>query len=248
MLIAAAALVASQRRFIYPAPKPAGTIAEQGFAAVDLETASGLRLTALYRTAAQGRPTIVFFHGNGDSLRGSLVATRYFATLGYGVLLPEYPGYGGNPGSPSEQGFYAAGRAALDFLRSRGVTDGNTVVIGNSLGSGTAAELAAEHRLRGIVIVSGYTSLPAAVAGAIGTPLMNSFVLDRFDTLTKLPRIKLPMLIVHGDADRVISVEQGRALHRAAVASTYREFSKVGHELVYEPECQRAIAEWLATI
>ncbi len=125
--------------------------------------------------------------------------------------------------------------------------DGEVVVVGNSLGSGVAAEMAVERRLRALVIVSGYTSLPAAVAGAVGTRLLNGLVFDRFDTFSKLPRITAPILIMHGGVDRVISVEQRRKLHSAAAGSTYQEFPMIGHELVYEADSQRAIVDWLAT-
>ena len=245
ILAAAALLVMFQRRLIYPAPAPAGAVTAPSFEAVTLATSDGLRLNALYQPPAPGRPTIVFFHGNGDSLRGSLVATSVFAAAGYGVLLPEYRGYGGSPGSPTETGLYADGHAALAFLTSHGVVPHDTVLIGNSLGSGVATQLASEVQVRALVIVSGYTSLPDAVAGALGTGLLNRLVLDRFDSASKLRRVSAPILILHGDRDRVISVEQGRALH-AAAASTYREVPGAGHELAYDPRTQQMVADWLA--
>lgn len=242
VLLALLLLFLIQRRLIYPAPAHPGPVTAAGFEAVTLTAADGLRLAALYRPAAPGRPTLVFFHGNGDSLRGSLIATAGF--VGHGLLLPEYRGYGGNPGSPDEAGLYADGEAALAWLAARGVGPARTVLIGNSLGSGVATELAARHRVAGLVIVSGFTSLPAAAAGAFGLPI-GALVRDRFDNAAKLPRVTAPVLVLHGDADRVIAVAHGRAL---GARVGYREFPGVGHELAYRPEAQAAITAWLSGI
>jgi hypothetical protein len=72
-----------------------------GFAEVSLDSAAG-RLLAWYRPAAAGRPTIVFFDGNGGSLPDAAVFTEPLGRLGYGLLLASYPGYDGNPGRPTE--------------------------------------------------------------------------------------------------------------------------------------------------
>jgi fermentation-respiration switch protein FrsA (DUF1100 family) len=233
-----------QRRLIYPAPRANQPVIATGFQSVTLVTSDGMKLAALYRPASGGRPTIVFFHGNGDSLRGSLAATEVFAREGFGLLLPEYRGYGVNPGEPSEAGLYADGRAALAFLSGAGVSPAATVVIGNSLGSGVATQLASETILGGLVIVSGYSSLPDAAADMLGTRLVKPLVRDRFDNIAKLPKLGLPILILHGDADRTISVAQGRALHAAAAGSEYREYHGAGHQLAYGVAAQHETVAW----
>jgi fermentation-respiration switch protein FrsA (DUF1100 family) len=234
-----------QRRLIYPAPRANQPVVATGFQSVTLATSDGLKLAALYRPTSAGKPTVVFFHGNGDSLRGSLAATEVLARDGFGVLLPEYRGYWANPGKPSEAGLYADGRAALAFLRDAGVPTAATVVIGNSLGSGVATQLASETKLAGLVIVSGYLSLPDAAADMLGTRLVKPLVRDRFDNIAKLPKLELPILILHGDADRTISVAQARALHAAAPGSQYREAHGVGHQLAYGIAAQHEVVAWL---
>lgn len=137
-LAAAGVLFARQRAFIYPAPASAPRVdLPAGFARVRTSTSDGLRLDALYRPAENGAPTIVFFHGNGDSLAGAREATRVLAEADYGLLLPEYRGYAGNDGHPTEVGLYCDGVAALDWLAQRGVPARRIVLIGNSLGSGS---------------------------------------------------------------------------------------------------------------
>lgn len=237
-------LVASQRRLIYPAPRTAPPALVTGFEAVTLVTRDGLRLAAWYAPGSAGRPTLIFFHGNADNLLGSVAATRALAVAGFGLLLPEYRGYGGNPGSLSEAGLYADARAAADFLNARGTADGAIVAIGNSLGSGPAAQLAAERPLAGLIIVSGFAGLPSVAAQALGLPI-GFLVRDRFDNAAKAARLRMPALVLHGDADRVVPVDQGRLLGQAGGSTAYREFARVGHDLAYRPEAQAAIIAWL---
>lgn len=232
-----------QRRLIYPAPPRREIVAADGFGVVALQTADGLVLRGLYRPARPGRRTIVFFHGNGDSLAGATAATKVIADAGYGVLLPEYRGYGGNDGSPSEAGLYADARAATAFLRGQGIASRMVVAIGNSLGSGPATDVATSERLAGLIIVSGFTSLPEAAADAVRLPV-RALVRDRFDNAAKLRRASVPTLVLHGDVDRVIAFGHGQRLAAAARAPLVR-FAGAGHGLAYWPEAGAAEVRWL---
>src|SRR3546814_3836202 len=75
-------------------------------------TDDGLRLAAFYRPAAPGRKTILFFHGNGDNMIGAIEATREPGAAGHGLMLVEYRGDGGNPGSPGEAGLHRVGESS----------------------------------------------------------------------------------------------------------------------------------------
>jgi Dipeptidyl aminopeptidases/acylaminoacyl-peptidases len=111
---------------------------------VRVRTADGLELLAWWHPPDADRPTVVYLHGNGGHIgyRGSRV--RPFLDRGMGVLLVSYRGYGGNPGSPSEAGLLADGRAALEFLAAWGIAADRTVLYGESLGTTVAVRLAAE--------------------------------------------------------------------------------------------------------
>ncbi|PZN97365.1 MAG: alpha/beta hydrolase [Alphaproteobacteria bacterium] len=236
-------LTVFQRRFIYPAPPP--SVMQPGpMQQVELSTSDGILLAALYRPADQNRPTVIFFHGNGDSLLGAGQATRGLAARGYGLLLVEYRGYGGNSGSPSEAGMYADARAALAFLHRQGLADTAIYAMGNSLGSGPATQLATEQPLAGLILVSGYRSLADVVAEKTRLPI-GFLVRDKFENGRKLQAAPIPVLILHGDADRVIPVDHGRTLAVLRQGIAYREFAGVGHELAYLPMSQAATVEWL---
>ncbi|WP_404336222.1 alpha/beta hydrolase [Sphingomonas sp. MMS12-HWE2-04] len=245
------AFAIQQRSLLYPAPpapRGAATDMPPGFAAVALSTEDGLTLHAAYRTAAPGMLTLVFLHGNGSQIEASARATALLGARGHGVLLVEYRGYRGNPGKPSEAGLYADGRAALAWLRAQGVAPAQTVLIGNSLGSGVASQLAVETPVAGLVLISAFTSLPdVAVAHYPWLPA-RLLLRDRYDNRAKVARIRAPLLVLHGTADTVVPDGQGRTLVAAAHRATLELVPGAGHELAFMPETQLRIAKWLAAI
>jgi fermentation-respiration switch protein FrsA (DUF1100 family) len=201
------ALYVLQRPMIFRAdlsPAPPNLHSVPGFQEVSYRTEDGLDLRALYRPAAPSKLTLVYFHGNADGLSGSLRVTERLAAEGYGLLLVGYRGYDGNPGSPTEHGLYADGRRAMSWLPEQGVPSSDTVLVGNSLGSGPATELAATLPVAGLVLISGYTSLPDVGASVYPFIPVQLLMLDRFDNLGKIGRVAAPILILHGTADWTI--------------------------------------------
>jgi len=242
-LVLVGALFLFQRSLLYPAPK---TIPARpaGFDDVRIET-SGLKLRAFYRAAKPGLPTLLFFHGNGSDIEASAYATRLLVAQGYGALLPEYRGYGGNPGAPDEQGLYRDGEASMAWLATKAVTTDRIVVIGNSLGSGVATELAARHRIGGLVLVSGFASLVEIAGDQYPFVPTNLLVLDRYDNVTKIRSVTCPILLLQGTADTLVSVAQSRALARAKRSATLELIPGVGHELAFRDVSQARILAWL---
>lgn len=237
-----------QRALIYPAPPGATHSPPPGFAAVRLDTEDGLRLAAAYRAASREQVTILFFHGNGDSLAGAEVATRGLAAAGYGVLLVEYRGYAGNPGSPDEQGLYRDGRAALAWLRQRGIASSRIVIMGNSLGSGVATAMAAETPAAGLVLVSGFTSMDDVVAPLYPWLPVRQLLRDRFDNRARLAKVTAPILLLHGTGDRLIPSRHSVTLAGAGKRVTLGLVPGAGHDLAYMPKAQAMVVEWLRRI
>ena len=161
---------------------------------------------------------VLVAHGNGGNVshRGRLAA-ELRKTLGLGVLLVEYPGYGKSEGRPSEAGCYAAGEAAYRWLTDEAkVPPGRIVLMGESLGGGVAVELATRHDHRALVLVFTFTSLPAAAKYHYPWLPTHTLMRTRFDNLAKLPRCRRPVFVAHGTADEVIPFRHGEALFAAA--------------------------------
>ena len=163
-IAALAILFAFQSSFIYPAPQTQSALPE-GFDEVVIETEDGIALRSFYRQAASGQPTLVYFHGNSGTLTGSSIATQPLAEAGIGLLLVEYRGYAGHAGSPSEEGLYRDGDAAMAWLKAQGIGLESTIVRGNSLGTGVATEMAIRHRPAALILTAPFTSLPDVAAG-----------------------------------------------------------------------------------
>ena len=246
------ALHVLQRPMIFRAdlsPAPPDRDSVPGFQEVSHRTGDGLDLRALYRPAAPGRLTVVYFHGNADGLSGSLRVTERLAAEGYGLLLVGYRGYDGNPGSPTEWGLYADGRGAMAWLSGHGVPASDTVLVGNSLGSGPATEMAATFPVAGLVLISGYTSLPDVGAAVYPFIPVRLLMRDRFDNIGKIARVAAPILILHGTADRIIPYDHAMTL--AAAAGNRAQvvpFEGRGHELVSSPSLSPVINRWLASL
>ncbi len=135
------------------------------------------------------------------------------------VLLVDYRGYGGNPGSPTEKGLAADSRAARAFLIGRPDVDASRLVyFGESLGTAVAVDLAVEHAPAALVLRSPFTSM-----GDLGQhhyPFLPVRLLlrDRFATIDKIRRIRVPLLVIAGGRDRIVPIENSRRLYDAAVA------------------------------
>jgi len=228
-------LYAFQRRLLY---RPRATrpivdddLALLGVAEVELATADGLTLFSWYLPPPAGRPMILYFHGNGGNIGYRVHRLRHFAQAGYGVLLVEYRGFGGNPGRPNERGLFTDGEAALDFRADSGVRPDHIVLWGESLGSGVAVYLAATRKVGAMVLEAPFTSVAAAAQHQYRFVPAFYLVHDRFDSLSRIRQVAAPLLILHGERDRVVPVRHGRALLAAATAPKEGWFSPAaGHE------------------
>lgn len=241
------AVYLTQRSLIFPAPELFSEV-PAGYEQVSLRTSDGLDLAAVNRPAAPDMPTVVFFHGNGDSWAGSAAATAALAQAGYGVLVPEYRGYGSNPGQPSETGLYKDGRAASAWLTARGVTPEQQVLIGNSLGSGVATQLALDVQPAALVLVSPFSSLPDVVVEKLPWLPGKWLVRDRFDNAAKIGKITAPVLILHGTLDTMVLPAQAQQLAAANPRARLMLVPGYAHELAYEQVAQQREIDWLRSL
>ncbi len=187
---------------------------------VGVKTDDGLDLEGWFFPPPEDstRPVLVYFHGNAGSIENRGPVVRPWIEDGYGVLLAEYRGYGGNPGSPSEAGLYEDARAWLGWLAAHGIADGRVIVYGESLGSGVAVQMGIEHPgLLAIVLQSAYTSLPDVARLSYPYVPVDLLMKDRFETRKKIGNLNVPVLLLHGGRDALLPVSQANALYEAAV-------------------------------
>jgi hypothetical protein len=190
--------------------------------------ADGTRLT-LWQAPRSGAPVIVFFYGNAGTLSDFAQIGEAFHAEGYGVLLASYRGYSGNPGNPSEDGLMRDARAALSSLPAG---HGPVVLWGQSLGSGVAARMASEGRGAVLILQSPYTAVVDVAARFYPYIPVHWLMRDRFDTLSLAGRIRMPVLIMSGTADRTVPFDMGETLAgRLGERATLVPFPGGGHVL-----------------
>ena len=250
LAVYAAAILAAyalQSRLIYPVP-PLRQDVPGGFEQVAYETDDGLVLRAGYRRANGDRPTLLFFHGNGASWQSTAFVTQVLAGQGYGVLAAEYRGYNGNAGTPSEQGLYADGRAAYAFLRDAGLSAQDIVLVGNSIGSGVATHLATEREARALVLISPFDSLEETASRNMRWLPVRQLLRDRYDNSGKFPHLTMPILVLHGEDDALIALDQAQALATAHPKTKLVTYPGWGHDLVVHEAVQDDIAAFLDSL
>ena len=242
-----------QRKLIYfPSPeRPVlSAAAAETYSEVTLTTADGFDLLAWYAPPGHGEAAVlVYFHGNAELIGDRAGKMVPYLGAGYGALLVEYRGYGGNPGRPSEAGLTRDGHAALDWLAAHGVAAARVIVYGSSLGSGVAVELAATRRLAALVLEAPFTSLVDVGKRAYPWLPVRQLAHDRYDSLAKMPRLEVPIFIVHGEDDTIVPVAMGRRLLAAAPAASQGLFLPgFGHNDLLAIGAPEPVMAWLASL
>lgn len=178
---------------------------------ITLTDAQGTRIAAAYLGNPASRYTILYSHGNGEDLGDILPWLRVLHERGFSVISYDYPGYGLSGGTPSEAGAVAAAEAAFTYLtKELNVPPERIVLHGYSVGGGPAAELAARHEVGGLVLESTFTTAFRTVTRIALLPF------DRFRTIDRMPRIKAPVMLIHGRRDKIIPFWHGERLFEAA--------------------------------
>jgi len=214
-----ALLYAKQDVLLFPADRSGLDVAEAGvpgLESVALRTPGGLLLTAWFRKASPGKPTLVYFHGNGGNLMLRIGRVRFFAAAGLGLLFVEYRGYGGNPGQPSEAGMHDDALGAMAFLAARGVPDDRAVLYGESLGTGVAVWLATQKQVAAVILDSPYTSIADVAQSHFWFLPVKLLIKNRFELLARVDRINAPLLVMQGAFDGVIPPAMGQKVFAAA--------------------------------
>jgi fermentation-respiration switch protein FrsA (DUF1100 family) len=218
-LLIAAVVMFGQRRLIYfPStaridPSSVGLV---GVAEQILKTPDGIELVCWLSRAKPGQPTILYFHGNGGGLAERADRIRILRDNGVGIFMMSYRGYSGSTGSPSEAANVADAKLAYDWLVGSGVRPEDVILYGESLGSGVATQVSLEKPVAGLILDAPFTSV--VELGAMIYPWLpiRLLLLDRYETIRDIGRVRAPILVLHGERDHTVPVEMGRRVFAAA--------------------------------
>lgn len=235
-----------QRSFLYFPDKTAPEPGQPGVRVVKLLSEPDLELAHLYHPpGAPDGPVVVVFHGNAGHAGYRVTKFRDLLDAGFGVFFAEYRGYGGNPGWPDEAGLTADASAVMAYFQSEGVDPGRIVLYGESLGAGVAVKMAAEHPVAGLVLEAPYTSIADVAQVHFWYLPARWLVPDNWDVADRIGKVSAPVLVVHGEADRVIPVRFGRRVFELASEPKAALFHpRAGHNdlFAYPEVVERVIA------
>jgi uncharacterized protein len=216
-----ALLVLLEKRLIYfpyrtldPTPSSLGLAFED----VRLTAEDGVRIHGWFLPVDNPRYTVLVCHGNAGNISHRLDrAMSLQGQIGASVLLFDYRGYGQSEGSPDEEGTYRDARAAYAFLTERkGAKPESLVLFGESLGTAVALQLALEKPARALVLESPFASMRDMAREALPFLPVWHLVRTRYESEAKAPRLRMPLLVLHGEKDDMVPIAQARRVFAAA--------------------------------
>jgi fermentation-respiration switch protein FrsA (DUF1100 family) len=179
-----------------------------------IEAADGTKLNAWWFPKAEAHFATLFLHGNAGNVTHRVGHAQAILDAGSAFLVLDYRGYGKSHGGPSERGLYEDGDAAYGDLVRLGYAPDRIIVQGESLGTAVAVDLAIRHHCAAVILESPLMSV-GKIAGTI-LPFFGPLLVHGYDTYSKISRVRVPLLVIHGDADEIVPFSQGESVFRAA--------------------------------
>jgi hypothetical protein len=196
---------------------------------VVLDTADGERVIGWHIPPRGDKPVVLYFHGNGGSLRGRVDRFRALTADGTGLLALSYRSYGGSSGRPTEAGLLADAAAAYGFAATR-YGAARLALWGESLGSGVAVALAAENPVGHVILESPFTSAADVGAAAYWFVPVRLLMKDQFRSDLRIGKVTAPVLVLHGERDAVVPIALGERLYALINApKRFVRFPGAGH-------------------
>ncbi|MDM8086397.1 alpha/beta fold hydrolase [Cellulomonas cellasea] len=223
VLMLVGAVWVGQQSFVYhPDRTPVPPVADRlpGAREVTLRTTDGLALGAWWLPrSGTCRAAVLLAHGNGGNRAGRVRLAQALNEHGFGVLMFDYRGYGGNPGRPTEAGLARDVRAARAYLLDEaGIEEQDLVYLGESLGTGVVSELAVEHPPAALVLRSPLTSLDEVGHSLYRVPV-GWLLRDRYLVRENVGRLGVPTAVVYGTDDAIVPAAQSRDVAQTARAA-----------------------------
>lgn len=248
-LLVLVALYVMQRQFVFapnaervmPSAVGLGDVSE-----VPLRTPDGETLVTWRREAGVGQPTILYFHGNAGNLASRAERAAAYAAADYGVFMLSLRGYGGSTGTPSEPLVTADAQLAYETLRKSGVAARDIVAYGESLGTGVATRLATEQEVGALILDAPFTALVDVAQREQPWFPVSWLLSDRFESLSRIGKLKAPLLVMHGEKDPLVPFAMGEQLYEAAPEpKRFVPFPNGHHSDLYEHGAMDAVKAFL---
>ena len=201
------------------------------YKSASFESKDGTKLHGWFFPLPEKSPVILFCHGNAGNISHRLSNIKRLLAQGFQVFVYDYRGYGKSEGRPSREGVFLDGLAAYDYLRNRlGIFPDHIILFGRSLGAAVAMEIATQKKVKCVILESAFTSTKDMAGTMPLFALLSPFLPAHYDNLKKIMHITVPILIIHGNMDKIVPFSMGERLFQAAhEPKTFYPIHMAGH-------------------
>jgi uncharacterized protein len=200
---------------------------------IKIKTTDNIELLAWYhKKDYKDYKTILFLHGNAGSLENRIHKINHFKNMKVNFLIIAWRGFSGNKGNPTEQGLYEDARSAISWLKNEGIMKEDIIVYGESLGTGIALEIAQNNNYAGVILESPFTSMVGAAKNKYPFFPIRYLLKDKYENDKKIKNVKSPILIMHGEIDKIVPFWMGKKLYDIANEPKYSYFSKYDNHMM----------------
>lgn len=219
----------------------------EGMKQIAVQTADGLTLKAFFVPPQNSRPVVIYFHGNTGIVADAAHKMIPLAKAGFGILMPEYRGYGGNPGIPSEEGLVQDALAARKTAEEL-CPNAPIVYYGMSLGTGVANALAEKIPPDALIQEAGFTSFVDAAREIYWFLPLSLMMKDTYKTEERIRSLRAPLLVLHGERDKTVPVKQARRVFAAAGSNdkTIKTYPEGRHVNLFDFGSSDDALSWLS--
>ncbi len=215
---------------------------------VTLASSDGEKLIAWFVPPRGDKPLVLYFQGNAEGLPGRVGRFSWLTADGTGLLALAYRGYGGSTGKPTEDGLIRDAEAAYVFARAR--TPAKRIVLfGKSLGTGVAVALGSNHEIGALILDAPFTSTTDVGAAAYPFVPVRWFMKDKFRSDERIGRVSAPLLVLHGEEDRIVPIRFAEKLFALArEPKRFVCFPQGGHVNLDDFGAAKVVKEFLAKL
>jgi fermentation-respiration switch protein FrsA (DUF1100 family) len=194
---------------------------------VKIRTSDNINLLGwFHKKNLENNKTILFFHGNAGNLENRINKLNHFNDLNVNFLIIAWRGFSGNDGNPTENNLYIDGKSALEWLTNNGVDENNIIIFGESLGTGIATEIAQKGNFAGLILETPFTSMVEAAKNFYPYIPVGLLLKDKYENQKKIKSINIPVLVMHGEADKIVPFWMGKKIFDLANNPKYSYFTK----------------------
>ena len=219
------------------------------FENINIKTKDNINLKGWFHLKDLKKKTILFFHGNAGTLDNRIYKLNFLGNLDVNFLIIAWRGYSGSSGKPSEFGLYQDAKSALNWLNSKGITDDKIILYGESLGTSVAIEVGQNKDFAGVILETPFTSM--VDVGKTKYPFFPVSLLlkDKYESDKKIKNIKSPILIMHGEADKIVPFWMGEKIYQLANEPKYSYFTKYDdHMMEYNEKLLNELEKFIDSL